>query len=208
MGCNSSVERSPSELHHSLSTRKEEVGAGESKTPIEKIWIGDWSYIIKNEVHNFKIRKHRGNLVYVEEMGHMTMTGTVKAQEETARITSQKMNFEIDLNRKKKIAKYRNLGSSKWTKDIQLLKLGEEFDDGDDGTGESAWSRSTLRNTFRNKSESSRSSSESIKKSKSSFVKHDSKSKSRSIRWADSGDSGVNNITITPAFGDYASSPC
>jgi len=141
-------------------------------------------------------------LVYVEEMGHITMKGMVKAQEETARITSQEMKFEIDLDRKKQVAKYRNLGSSKWTKDIQLLKLGEELEDGDEGTGESAWSRSTLRNTFRNKSESSRSHSESREASKSSSVKKGAKS--RSIRWADTG-SGVTNITVTPSLPDYAS---
>lgn len=115
-------------------------------------WIGEWTYIIKNQVHSFDITNQNGKLYYTENMGSNKIKGKVmiKDNNQSARIVAKSMNFEIDLNRKKMVARYRTIGSSKWTKEIGLMKVDEIDDVGTEGS--LSWNKSTLRNTWKNAS--------------------------------------------------------
>jgi len=126
---------------------KKEVIPDESFAP----WVGEWTYIVRNEVHSFDIMVENGKMVYLENMGMTTMRGKVFVKKEgtTAKIVAKKMNFEIFLDRTKMIARYRTLGTKKWTKEIQVLKV-NEIDSGMDGL--SCDSLGTLANTWRNQS--------------------------------------------------------
>jgi len=126
---------------------KIEVVPDESFAP----WVGEWTYIVRNEVHSFDIMIENGKLVYLENMGMTTMRGNVFVKKEgtTAKIVAKKMNFEIFLDRTKMIARYRTLGTKKWTKEIQVLKV-NEIDSGMDNA--SCDSLGTLANTWRNQS--------------------------------------------------------
>jgi len=114
-------------------------------------WVGEWTYIVRNEVHSFDIMAENGKMVYLENMGMTTMRGQVYVKKEgtTAKIVAKKMNFEIFLDRTKMIARYRTLGTKKWTKEIQVLKV-NEIDSGMDGVASD--SLGTLANTWRNQS--------------------------------------------------------
>lgn len=114
-------------------------------------WVGEWTYIVRNEVHSFDLMVEDGKLIYLENMGMTTMKGQVFLQKggKTAKIVAKKMNFEIFLDRAKMIARYRTLGTKKWTKEIQVLKV-NEIDSGMDGL--SCDSLGTLANTWRNQS--------------------------------------------------------
>lgn len=112
-------------------------------------WVGEWTYIVRNEVHSFDILAQNGKLVYVENMGMTTMRGQVFPKKDgTAKIVAKKMNFEIFLDRKKMVARYRTMGTKKWTKEIQVLKVNEIDDALEDTCGE----LDTLANTWRNQS--------------------------------------------------------
>jgi len=93
------------------------------------MWIGEWTYIIKSEVHSFDIVVHKKKLIYTEELGGRIVHGRVIVVDENrARITSKTMKFEIEIVRRDEdthVARYRALGSKKWTKEITLLKVDE-----------------------------------------------------------------------------------
>jgi len=126
---------------------KKEAVPDESFAP----WVGEWTYIVRNEVHSFDIMVENGKMVYLENMGMTTMRGKVFVKKEgtTAKIVAKKMNFEIFLDRTKMIARYRTLGTKKWTKEIQVLKV-NEIDSGMDAVSDA--SLGTLANTWRNQS--------------------------------------------------------
>jgi len=139
--------KAPKKEHNTSRIPKKEVAPDESFAP----WVGEWTYIVRNEVHSFDIMTEDGKLVYVENMGMTTMRGNVFVKKEgtTAKIVAKKMNFEIFLDRSKMIARYRTLGTKKWTKEIQVLKV-NEIDSGMDNV--SCDSLGTLANTWRNQS--------------------------------------------------------
>jgi len=115
-------------------------------------WLGEWSYYVNGQVHSFTITNKRGQLVYEEWAGSVKMTGKATATSETCCIKCKKMNFEIELNRESQTARYRQKGSKKWTKKIQLMKLEEaSLTDEMDGSSTFSRQRSTLRNTLKNK---------------------------------------------------------
>jgi len=128
-----------------------------SKAPVKKEvqsfegWVGEWTYIVRNEVHSFDLMVEDGKLIYLENMGMTTMKGQVFLQKggKTAKIVAKKMNFEIFLDRVKMIARYRTLGAKKWTKEIQVLKVNEIDDSGQEPSCDSL---GTLKNTWRNQS--------------------------------------------------------
>lgn len=116
-------------------------------------WVGEWTYMVKNEVHSFDILVHKGKLVYSETMGGTVVLGRVVPKDEyRARIICKKMKFEIDLNREDMVARYRTLGTKKWTKKIDLMKVDEIEDETTGRTVEESfdWNRDTLKNTWRN----------------------------------------------------------
>jgi len=137
-------------------TASSELGLNTSKAPVKKLsdesfeaWVGEWTYIVRNEVHSFDITVQDGKLVYLENMGMTTMRGNVFPTGKTAKIVAKKMNFEIFLDRSKMIARYRAIGTKKWTKEISVLKV----DEIDSETEHSLdWQASTLKNTWRNQS--------------------------------------------------------
>jgi len=138
-------------------TASSELGLNTSKAPVKKLsdesfeaWVGEWTYIVRNEVHSFDITVQDGKLIYLENMGMTTMRGDVfPTQGKTAKIVAKKMNFEIFLDRRKMIARYRTIGTKKWTKEISVLKV----DEIDSETEHSLdWQASTLKNTWRNQS--------------------------------------------------------
>jgi len=116
-------------------------------------WLGEWTYIIKNQVHSFDITYENGKLCYSEDMGPTTIKGKVTVDEvnNTARIIAKSMNFEIDINRESMVARYRTRGSEKWTKKISLMKV-DEIEEQSDSEAELSWNKSTLRNTWKNQS--------------------------------------------------------
>jgi len=128
-------------------------------------WLGEWTYIIKNQVHSFDITSKDGELMYEENMGRVMVKGGVvvdKKRNNRARIIAKSMNFEIDLDRVAGVARYRKIGASKWSKKINLEKVHTIPDTTDDeslslwqhnknGTqGSEKVARDTLRNTWRN----------------------------------------------------------
>jgi len=128
-------------------------------------WLGEWTYIIKNQVHSFDITSKDGELMYSEIMGRVMVKGGVvvdKKRNTRARIIAKSMNFEIDLDRLAGVARYRKIGASKWSKKINLEKVHTIPDTTDDeslslwqhnknGTqGSEEVARDTLRNTWRN----------------------------------------------------------
>jgi len=132
----------------------------EDITPVEDWmlpWLGEWTYIIKNQVHSFDITANsNGKLMYTENMGMTAISGRVNVNEETrsARIVARGMNFEIDINREKMVARYRTIGSSKWTKEIDLMKV-DEIDTpplSNNPSKSLSWNKKTLRNTWTNTS--------------------------------------------------------
>jgi len=137
-------------------TASSELGLNTSKAPVKKLidesfeaWVGEWTYIVRNEVHSFDITVQDGKLVYLENMGMTIMRGNVFPTGKTAKIVAKKMNFEIFLDRSKMIARYRTIGTKKWTKEISVLKV----DEIDSETEHSLdWQASTLKNTWRNQS--------------------------------------------------------
>merc|ERR1719461_788626 len=111
--------------------------------------------MVKNEVHSFDILVHKGKLVYSETMGGKVVLGRVVPKDEyRARIVCKKLKFEIDLNREDMVARYRTLGTKKWTKEIDLMKVVEIEDETTshpDAVSQSFdWDRDTLKNTWRN----------------------------------------------------------
>lgn len=114
-------------------------------------WVGEWTYIVRNEVHSFDILAQNDQLIYLENMGMATMRGKVflKKDGTTAKVVAKKMNFEIFLDRKKMVARYRTIGTKKWTKEISLLKVDEIDSDFEDVSCDE---QSTLANTWRNQS--------------------------------------------------------
>jgi len=119
-------------------------------TPTQNVWCGEWTYIIKNQVHSFDITVEKGKLVYTENMGASIIRGKVVLNGENshARIIVKSMKFEIDINRLDMMARYRAIGSKKWTKTIPLMKV-DEIEDSVSGVSLS-WNKSTLRNTWKN----------------------------------------------------------
>jgi len=119
-------------------------------TSTENIWCGEWTYIIKNHVHSFDITLEQGKLIYTENMGPSTIRGKVVPHDsnKNARIRCKKMKFEIDIDRVNMMARYRTVGSKKWTKTIPLMKV-DEIEDAESGCSLS-WNKSTLRNTWKN----------------------------------------------------------
>jgi len=124
-------------------------------------WLGEWTYIIKNQVHSFDITLQKNCLLYTERVGPTIVHGLVNvhnsASNSSACITVKKMNFEIHLNRLKMVARYRSIGSSKWTKEIDVLKVeeitDEELDEEElshDDQSSDRWNKNTLRNTWKN----------------------------------------------------------
>jgi len=124
-------------------------------------WLGEWTYIVRNQVHSFEITLRKNRLLYVERVGPTIVHGLVSVHKSTsnssARITVKQMNCEIHLNRLKMVARYRSIGSSKWTKEIDVLKVEEITDEELDGEEPSlddqssgGWNKSTLRNTWKN----------------------------------------------------------
>jgi len=142
-------------------TTSTEIGINTSKRPVKEqkeerlvdesfaVWVGEWTYIVRNEVHSFDITVKDGKLYYLEDMGMATVRGKVSVKGTQARIVAKKMNFEILLDRKKMIARYRNIGSKKWTKEISVLKVDEIDSDIEPSCD---WHVSTLQNTWRNQS--------------------------------------------------------
>jgi len=126
-------------------------------------WLGEWTYIVKNQVHSFDITLHKNRLLYTERVGPTVVHGLVNAHNSasnsSACITVKQMNFEIHLHRIKMVARYRSIGSSKWTKEIDVLKVeeitDEELDEEElslDAQNSDGWNKSTLRNTWKNAS--------------------------------------------------------
>jgi len=124
-------------------------------------WLGEWTYIIKNVVHSFDITLHKNRLLYTERVGPTVVHGLVNVRNvafnDSAYITVKKMNFEIHLHRLKMVARYRTIGASKWTKEIDVLKVDEiadeEFYAGEvsvDAQCSDEWNKNTLRNTWKN----------------------------------------------------------
>lgn len=121
-------------------------------TPAQNLWCGEWTYIIKNQVHSFDITVEQGRLIYTENMGSSVIRGRValNSSNKNARIIAKQMQFEIDIDRVKMMARYRTIGSKKWTKKIPLMKV-DEIDDTKSESGCSlSWNKSTLRNTWKN----------------------------------------------------------
>jgi hypothetical protein len=121
-------------------------------TPAQNVWCGEWTYIIKNQVHSFDITVEHGRLIYTENMGSSVIRGKValNSSNKNARIIAKQMQFEIDIDRMKMMARYRTIGSKKWTKKIPLMKV-DEIDDTKSESGCSlSWNKSTLRNTWKN----------------------------------------------------------
>jgi len=125
-------------------------------------WLGEWTYIVKNQVHSFDITIHKKHLMYTEQVGPNVVHGLVRVHNISSNrsvcITVKKMNFEIHLDRTKMVARYRTIGSSKWTKEIGVMKV-DEIADEELGEGElvfvgthssDGWNKSTLRNTWKN----------------------------------------------------------
>lgn len=131
---------------------------------MQTLWIGEWTYLIKNEVHSFDILAREDKLVYSERLDSCICVGRVFVKDEhRARIVCKKMKFEIEINREDMIARYRTLGTKKWSRDVGLMKVDdievepEWTTDADDsifaGTlNENCtdWDRDTLRNTWKN----------------------------------------------------------
>jgi len=117
----------------------------------DEYWIGEWSYYVRSQVHSFTISSRRGQLVYEEVSGSTRMTGKATATSETCLIKCKKMNFEIELNRESQTARYRQKGSKKWTKKINLFKLEEASLTEQGGSSTFSRQRSTLRNTLKNR---------------------------------------------------------
>lgn len=132
---------------------KRSLGENRSLTEASgnSFWIGEWSYFVSNEVHHFHIKNKRGQLVYEEILGSRKMTGKVIVTSEICCVIKcKKMNFEIELNKESLTARYRQKGSRKWTKPIQLLKF-EEANLTLSGAGTVSRNKSTLRNTLKNR---------------------------------------------------------
>jgi len=92
----------------------------------EKIWVGDWSYIVDRVEHTFKIVKRNGSLMYVEYFDKLRVIGSLSGDNVSALITCLEMQYELQLNRALRTARYRNLGDSQWTLPYELTKIGEE----------------------------------------------------------------------------------
>jgi len=119
------------------------------------VWLGEWTYIVKNEVHSFDIIVQKKKLIYTEDMGGRTIYGKVSVESNNqARIISKTMNFEIQLVRRDEdshVARYRQLGSKKWTKEISLMKVDEiGFTSEDSKLSVQDSASRTLANTWRN----------------------------------------------------------
>jgi len=147
------------------------LGSQRSRVPLKddasngrwmETWLGEWTYIVKNQVHSFDITIHKKHLMYTEQVGPNVIHGLVRvhniASNRSACITVKKMNFEIHLDRTKMVARYRTIGSSKWTKEIGVMKVDEitdtEFEEEEllflDAQSSDGWNKSTLRNTWKN----------------------------------------------------------
>lgn len=94
----------------------------------EKIWVGDWSYIVDRVEHTFKIVKKNGILMYVEYFDKLKVVGNLTGDDVSALVTCIEMKYELQLNRALKTARYRNLGDVQWTLPYELTKIGEEDD--------------------------------------------------------------------------------
>jgi len=83
----------------------------------------------ENEVHSFDIIVQNKRLIYTEDMGGRTIYGKVAVEgNNQARIISKTMNFEIELVRRDEdthVARYRQLDSNKYTREINLMKVDE-----------------------------------------------------------------------------------